>query len=86
MVAEGHEIEAPARPATAPGVILPEEGKAISDVSTAREQVIELPAVKARLTELEAFCPCQRSQDLTTGSPGGGDLDEIMASEPEAME
>ena len=37
VVAEGHEIEAPARPAAASGVILPEEGKAISDVITARQ-------------------------------------------------
>ena len=86
VVAEGHELEAPVSPSTTPGVILPEEGKAISDVITAREQVIELPAVMVRLTELEAFCPCQRSQDLTADSPGGGDLDEIMASESEAME
>jgi hypothetical protein len=55
IVAERHEIEAPVRPATAPGVISPEEGKAISDVITEREQVIEPPAVMARLTELEAF-------------------------------
>lgn len=37
VVAEDHELEAPVRPAAAPGVILPEEGKAISDVSTARK-------------------------------------------------
>ena len=44
IVAEGHELDAPVRPAAAPGVISPEEGKGISDVITAREPPLPSPS------------------------------------------